>query len=301
MDVQTLQAELRRLGAATQTLAAIGAALRLLHAGGDGHQDTRTRLRTAIDALLPGTLADLDPQYVPAALAFITLQFYEASDLFCAPERSPGWAHRDPVVLQTMGDASRENMHNILALAVDRPGLAAALSGRFLDVGTGVGAIALEAAELCPVLRIVGIDIWEPALTLARANVAASPHAARIEIRALDVTALDEAAGFTLVWLPTAFMSRQVTEMAFDRVALALAPQGFVIVAVLALPAEAAAASLTELRIIRNGGHVWETADIEEQLLARGFVDVETCSGRMGVDLVLGRRPDNTAPTEQTT
>ena len=46
------------------------------------------------------------------------------------------------------------------------------------------------------------LDIWEPALALARANVAASPHAARIDIRAQDVTRLDEVAAYTLAWLP---------------------------------------------------------------------------------------------------
>ena len=66
--------------------------------------------------------------------------------------------------------------------------------------------MALEAAELCPSLQVDGLDIWEPSLALARANVAASRHAARIEIRAQDVTQLDEHAAYTLAWLPAPFL-----------------------------------------------------------------------------------------------
>ena len=97
-------------------------------------------------------------------------------------------------MLRALGQASRQNVRSIVTLANDRPRLAASLAGRFLDVGTGVGAMAPEAAELCPSLQVVGLDIWEPSLALARANVAASPHAARVEIRAQNVTQLDELA-----------------------------------------------------------------------------------------------------------
>jgi methylase of polypeptide subunit release factors len=61
-----------------------------------------------------------------------------------------------------------------VAFAANRPRLAAPLAGRFLDFGTGVGAMALEAAEQCPSLQVVGIDIWQPSLALTRSNVAAT-------------------------------------------------------------------------------------------------------------------------------
>jgi len=110
----------------------------------------------------------------------------------------------------------------MIALSADRPRLAAAFTGRFLDVGTGVGAMALEAAERYPSLQVVGLDIWGPSLVLARANVAASQHAARIEIRAQDVTQLDERDAYTLAWLATPFMPRAIAEAALDRLGVAL-------------------------------------------------------------------------------
>jgi hypothetical protein len=50
-------------------------------------------------------------------------------------------------------------------------------------------------------------------LALARANVAASPHAARIEIRAQDLTQLDERDAYTLAWLALPFMARPIAEL----------------------------------------------------------------------------------------
>ena len=178
----------------------------------------------------------------------------------------------------------------MVALASDHPNLAASLTGRFLDVGTGVGAMALEAAEQCPSLQVVGIDIWEPSLALARANVSASPHAPRIEIRAQDMTQLDERAAYTLAWLPAPFLPRPVAEAALDRLAVALAPNGHLVVGLYAAPADKGGVALTALRVVRSGGYLWDTAEMEQQLRARGFVDVENCLAPP-TTFVMGRRP----------
>jgi tRNA1(Val) A37 N6-methylase TrmN6 len=98
-------------------------------------------------------------------------------------------------------------VHRIAAAATTRPELAALLGrpGAFLDVGTGVGWLAIEAARVWPALRVVAIDIWEPALARARRNVAASGLEGRIEVRAQDVTARPERAAFALAWVPAPF------------------------------------------------------------------------------------------------
>ena len=168
--------------------------------------------------------------------------------------------------------------------------MAAALDGRLLDVGTGVAALALEAATQRPSLRIVGIDIWEPALAMARANVAASPHAARVQLRTQDVTGLDEVAAYTLAWLPAPFLTRAVAEAALDRLAAALAPGGYLAVGLYLPPADAVAAALAALRLTRSGGYVWQSTELEAELNARGLSAVETCPGPPGVTFVLGRR-----------
>ena len=194
MDFPTFQAELRRIAGHVQAFAAIGAAARLSQVKQHAHPVVEARLIAAVEAVLPGGLDGLDAQQVSDALEHVTFLMGEATELFQTPDRPPGWVLRDPAVLRALGQASRQNVRSIVTLANDRPRLAASLAGRFLDVGTGVGAMAPEAAELCPSLQVVGLDIWEPSLALARANVAASPHAARVEIRAQNVTQLDELA-----------------------------------------------------------------------------------------------------------
>jgi precorrin-6B methylase 2 len=290
MDFPTFQAELRRIAGHVQTFAAIGAALRLHQAKQQADPAVQARLLAAVEAVLPGALDGLNPQQISDALAYVTFQIGEATDLLHNADRHPGWPLRDPTVLQALGQASRQNVRSIVALATERPRLAASLAGRFLDVGTGVGAMALEVAEQCPSAQVVGLDVWEPSLALAHANVAASPHAARIEIRAQDVTKLDELAAYTLAWLPAPFMARPVVEAALDRLAVALAPNGHLVVGLFATPTDKAGAAFIALRIVRSGGYVWDAADVEQQLVTRSFVDVET-SVMPPTCFIIGRRP----------
>ena len=123
----------------------------------------------------------------------------------------------------------------------------------------------------------------------ARTNVAASPHAERIKIRAQNVTSLDEVAAYTLAWLPAPFLSQALAQAALDRLAVALAPGGYLVVGLYLPPAEPTGAALAALRLTRSGGHVWDGAMMMAELRSRGFVAVETCAGPPGVTFALGR------------
>jgi SAM-dependent methyltransferase len=252
--------------------------------------DVDARLTDAVAALLPGGLDGLDQDKTAAALDIVRFALEEARDLFERPDRPPAWEVRDPAMLQAQGQASRAIVHGLIALASVRPALATALDGRMLDVGAGVAALALEAAAQRPSLSVVGIDIWEPALALARANVAGSPDAARIQLRPQDVMHLDEVAAYTLAWLPAPFLSRGVAEAALDRLALALAPGGYLVVGLYVPPTDTVGAALAALRLTRSGGHVWRSTDMETELSGRGLCAVETRPGPPGVTFVLGRR-----------
>jgi SAM-dependent methyltransferase len=290
MDFQALQGELRRMGDVTRGLAALGAALRLRQGKVTAHPDVEARLADAVAALLPGGLDGLDRDQTAAALNLVTFALEDARDLFERPDRPPAWEVRDPALLQAQGHASRAIVHGLIALSAARPALAAALDGRLLDIGTGVAALALDAAAQRSSLRVVGIDIWEPALALARANVAASPHAARIQLRLQDVTGLDEAAAYTLAWLPAPFLTRAVAGTALDRLAVALTPGGYLAVGLYLPPADAVGAALAALWLTRSGGQPWQSVEMEAELSARGLRAVETCPGPPGVTFVLGRR-----------
>jgi len=63
--------------------------------------------------------------------------------------------------------------------------------GRVLDVGTGPGHVPVLICERLPEARVVGIDLSERMLALAKARRDASPHAARIDVRKADAKGLD--------------------------------------------------------------------------------------------------------------
>jgi methylase of polypeptide subunit release factors len=79
--------------------------------------------------------------------------------------------------------------------------------GALFLIGTGLGWLAIEAAGSWPALRVVGIDSWEPALTLGRKNLAQSGVAERVELRSHTVEHLDDEKIFTLASLPGPFVA----------------------------------------------------------------------------------------------
>ena len=88
------------------------------------------------------------------------------------------------------------------------PALGEQLTGpiRILDVGTGVGWLAVALARAYPEATVAGIDIFPPALELARANAAGTEVADRVELRQQDALALPANGEFTACWLPLPFL-----------------------------------------------------------------------------------------------
>jgi ubiquinone/menaquinone biosynthesis C-methylase UbiE len=63
--------------------------------------------------------------------------------------------------------------------------------GRFLDVGTGTGLVALEAVRrMGPKGKVVGIDLSEGMLVVARAKASVAGLTNRVEFRRMDAEAL---------------------------------------------------------------------------------------------------------------
>ena len=279
MEFPVLMAELGRLGIEAQKFAALGVALRLHASGEPVPPDVERALRDVINTLVPGGLGALTREEAVTAANYVTFQTEEARELLREPGRAPVWRIDDPAVLQSMGDLSRMLPRRMLAFAADRPALATALTGRLLDVGTGVGAIALEAAARCPALHVVGLDIWDPALALARENVAASPYSSRIEIRKQSITELDEEAAYSLAFLAAPFMNRDLVEAALDRLAVAIAAGGYLVIALYIPPSDQLVGALTRLRHIRSGGTPWTVEEMGTALKARGFVGIEAQPG----------------------
>src|SRR5262249_54727524 len=154
MSFEVLMGVVQRLNASTEALAALGAELRLRREGPQADPETRQLLQDILRSIDPSLLDGVSPQQEAVALAAIGAGFHYAlifSNI--RRERSAGCIV-DPAVLQTIGRMSSRIVYQINAFAAQRPALHKMLtsSGAFLDIGTGVGWLAIEAAQVWPAL-----------------------------------------------------------------------------------------------------------------------------------------------------
>ena len=163
--------------------------------------------------------------------------------------------------------------------------------GTFLDIGTGVGWLAIEVARIWPQLHVVGIDIWEPSLQLARSNVVDSGMEERVQIRSQNIIELDEPGAFNVVWYPGPFLPLEITTVALEKAYNALTPGGWLIFGLFPERPDALGAALTALRIVRCGGHPWKIPELEEHLRTIGFDDFELFTSKTLLRLAFARRP----------
>lgn len=291
MSLESLMSATHRLGESMDSLAALGAELRLRQHETPYAAEMRRLLRAAVHQIEPQAFDDITADQEAIALAVIDAFFRQAADLLESPSRPPGWSYSDPAILNGQGLTSRRFVQEFARLGIKRPNLAAMMAGpgALLDVGTGAGWLAIEAAHTWPAWRVVGIDRWESALSLARDNVAASSVGNRVELRAQGVEDLDDENAFTLAWLPGAFLSPEVVTIALERVLRSLVPGGWLVFGFYAPAPGPGGEALKELKVVRNGGHPWTSEDVERRFHAAGFIQVDSVS-TPGTTLVVGSR-----------
>jgi SAM-dependent methyltransferase len=266
-------------GAAT-TLATLGAALQARRSGQPLHEAIRLHARAVLenagvwDALQAADDAELD------GLIAEVRHFWLLDDAFLrAPQRSPGWGYADPDILQTGGELTRGFAGVLPQLAAGLDGLAARLSapdGRFLDVGTGVGMLAIAVAQRFPSLRVVGVDVLSPALALARENVDRAGLGDRIELREQRGEDLPDESTFDLAWLPAPFIPAAALPALVTRVHRALKPGGWLLFAS-ARASEDLRGSILRMRVAHFGGAPSTETGARELLSA--FADVRVLPG----------------------
>lgn len=282
---------MQQLAARMEALAAIGARL--------SGREIDPAIGRTLDGVLAAvgldqaTLAGLAPEQKGAVLGFIRSFMRQASELVEHPERPPGWAHEDPVVLQGIGRGSMSIAPVVAQLAPTLGDLAGRLGsskGMFLDVGTGVGWLAVALAKTFPAIRITGIDIWGPALALARENTA--PLGDRIEIREQDVTTLPDRDVYDAAFLAGPFFPARLVPDAVRRVRDALKPGGWMLFGLFAAPPDPVPQALNELRVVRAGGHPWKPAEVVELLTGAGYVEARAVERTWAapVHFIVGRR-----------
>ncbi len=267
-----------KLNASTEALAALAAYLRIDTEGLDAHPAVSSLLKGIVQALGGDELlGDVTPEQRKMASATIRAFFLQAAELVDNPARAPGWSYADAVVLQSQGQASSMWPMLVEKCLGRMSGLDAALAREgcaFLDVGTGVAKLAIAACQKWPKMRVVGVDPWEPSITLARRNVAAAGLENRVDLRLAGIETLREEGVFDLAWIPGPFLPKDVLPSAIDVTLRALKPGGWAILGLYAGPDDPLASKLVELRVVRSGGYVMVPDDAAWALKQHGFSDV---------------------------
>jgi SAM-dependent methyltransferase len=285
-----------RLSTSLEALAALAAHLRVESEGLEADPRVRELLATIATELL-GEDANASGPEAAAVVGMARTLLAQSAELIADPARPPGWEHADPQVLQGTGKMSTAIAGAMAAAAAtDLDGLGARLDepgATFLDVGTGTAWLAIAVAQAHPQLRVTGIDIFAPALELARGNVAASGLAERIDIRVQDVTQLEEHAAYDVVWLPLPFLPREIALQAMGAARRALRPGGWLLPGAYAGPPDPLSQLLIDLRTVRSGGHAWQSDELVAEIARHGFADAHEAERTWNapVRLFAGRQP----------
>lgn len=205
------------------------------------------------------------------------------------------WAEQPDEALLAQGRASGRGAAGFLRLAsAAMPGLSEALDrpgARMLDVGTGVGGLAVACAETLPRLTVVGIDVLPRVLALAEQVRAASSAADRVVLRRQDAATLDEQDSYDLVWLPAPFLPQGALLAAVPAVVRALRPGGWVVIGHGKYGQDPLEDALNRFRTIAYGGSALDGTRARELLTGAGLTSVSTPPTPLGSPgITVGRR-----------
>lgn len=287
MAFEELMGLTNRLLTSAQALAAVTALLRLDERGVQGDPGVRAQLERVVDALGVGGLDELDASERSVLVSFARSYLGQAVDLVENPERAGAWAYSDPVLLRAQGSASAVVARLIAGARLGSP------DARILDVGTGVAGLAVALCSTFPKATVVGLDPWEPAIAIARENVAEAGLDGRITLLATPIESFDDPEGFDLVWLPAFFIPEMVLDAAIERIFAVTRASGTLVVgARYGGGDDSLVAAVDDLFTIRSGGSVAYPDDLVPRLERAGFTDVKEVerTWEASLRLVAGRR-----------
>ena len=294
-------------GVARDMLAAIAAwdqaawslAALALVAGGDGAPEVTAAAQQLLSVsgitAVPGQpVPGGDTMTARQIASHATAPLHQAAAL--ATGRAISWSAQSDQALLAQGRASavgaRAFAELMLPMMGDLGSRLTAPGARMLDVGTGVGALALAFAQVFPRLHVLGIDVLDRSLELAGQNIAASEVAARVTVRKQDVAVFTDDTGFDLAFLPAPFIPLPALEAGLPRVAAALRPCGWVFVAHGKFGGTPAEDALTRLKTLVYGGTPLDEAKASGLLRSAGLTSVRpvpTPEGAPGI--TIGQKP----------
>jgi len=240
----------------------------------------------------------LTDEGIEQLLAELRSTFQQSRDLVDRAKRgtlSAGWIHTDPEILQAQGASGRAGARAMAEQGVPRlSGLAERLgapSASFLDVGVGVGVIAIEMCRTYPTLRVVGLEPAEAPRREALANIKAAGYSDRIEIRDQPVETLTDVEAFDLAYLPQVFLPEDAFVRGLVTVWQALRHGGWLTLPAISVPGSDFRAALSRLRNTLWGGGARYPEQVAEAVVRSGFTDVEVRSVGGTMHAVVARRP----------
>jgi 2-polyprenyl-3-methyl-5-hydroxy-6-metoxy-1,4-benzoquinol methylase len=279
-----------RLLTQAEAAAALVARLELDATRDYGDAEVRAQLDRVVDALgARESCGSLSGRERAIVIGHVTTMLRQAMELVENPGRGGGWVYTDPAIIEGQGASSAMVAQLIAKAGIGTP------AGRILDVGTGVGGLAIAFCRTFPQSTVVGIDPWEPSLALARRNVAAAGLDTRITLRSERVEELDDRDGFDLVWMPVIFLREQILRGAVARAVSAMRPGGEIVLGRYAGSDDPLVDALGDLRTIRSGGALLGPDDTRGLLERAGLVDVReierTWPAPLGLTVGRRRRP----------
>jgi hypothetical protein len=139
---------------------------------------------------------------------------------------------------------------------------------------------------------VLGIDILDRALDLARQAIAASGVAGRVTVRKQDVAGFTDGAGFDLAWLPAPFIPQQALQAGLPRVIAALRPGGWLMVGHGKFGGTPVQDALTRLKTVVYGGTPLDEARACQLLRDAGLTSVRSMPTPRGVPAItFGQKP----------
>lgn len=288
-----LQATVQAWDQAAWNLAALAVAAR-----DDGPPELTAAARELLAAGLAGAPGGPLPELGPAAAGEVASQaaaaLYQASAL--AGGHGYRWGARSDEALRAQGHAGVQRAvpmaRLMMATMGDLAGRMTAPGARMLDVGTGVGALAVGFAQAFPRLQVLGIDVLDRSLDLARQAIAAGGVADRVTVRKQDVAGFADDAGFDVAWLPAPFIPQAAIDSGLPRVTAALRPGGWLIMGHGKFGGTPVEDALTQLKTIAYGGTALDEAAACDLLRSAGLTSVRTMPTPPGVPAItIGQKP----------
>jgi len=286
--MSALQAYIR----SAEALAALGAKM----GAASGRITPSEKLLEKLDGVQahhePDLLDGLNRDELDALYGFVRASLRQMLHLVELPgDGAGGWSYTDAGILQAQGRSSRlvTRLLTDFAGAELEFGRTLSKGAEFLDVGSGVGWISLSMAEQWPELRATGIDILDPALELARENLAETGLTDRVQFRNQNVVELDDRQIFDVAFMPVIFIPETILARALEAVRHALKPGGWLFAAAYRIPDDPRQATLNDLKTTLSGGRVWEVAELCEIIGKVGFDRAKDIGGGSPLHLIAAR------------